>query len=134
MYHRTRRIATIGDSSAENESVATLAASHAAEQAIAIQRAMEQGRAEPTPIVVSSDNESNLKVALRRGAAGRVKHILRRWNSIRQRARAGLVHLVHLPDPQMPTDFLTKWVSKAKVSESLAYLTGSERRVPPERK
>ena len=59
--------------------------------------------------------------------------MLRCWSSIRQRVRAGLVHLVHIPDPQMPTDFLTKWTTHAKVTESLAYLTGSDRRVPPTR-
>ena len=133
LYHRTRKITTLGDSSSENESIATLAATHAAELAIAIQRAMEQARNKPTPIVVSSDNESNLKVCLRRGAAGRVKHVLRRWASIKQRVAEGKVHLVHLPDPQMPTDFLTKWTTRAKVADSLAYLTGSDRRVPPSR-
>ena len=85
------------------------------------------------PIVVSSDNESNLKVCRRQGAAGRVKHVLRRWASIRQRVSAGRVHLVHIPDPQMPTDFLAKWTTRAKVNASLAYLTGAERRVPPSR-
>ena len=111
----------MGDSSAENESVGTLAASHAA----------EQGRVEPTPIVVSSDNESNLKVCGEGYAAGQV---LRRWNSIRQRVRGpGAPAVVHVPDPQMPTDFLTKWVTRAKVAESLVYLMGSDRRVPPSR-
>ena len=59
--------------------------------------------------------------------------MLHRWNFTRQCVPAGLVRPVHVPDTQMPVDFLTKWVGKAKVAASLAYLTGPACRVPPKR-
>ena len=113
----------MGDSSAENESVGTLAASHAA----------EQGRVEPTPIVVSSDNESNLKVCLRRGWRCGPSAAALELDPAACARGPGAPAVVHVPDPQMPTDFLTKWVTRAKVAESLVYLMGSDRRVPPSR-
>ena len=34
-----------------------------------------------------------------------------------------------MPDPQMPADFLTKWVAHKKITESIDYLTNVANKV-----
>ena len=33
----------------------------------------------------------------------------------------------HIPDEQMPADFLTKWIGQKKLDKSIAYATNSRR-------
>ena len=42
-----------------------------------------------------------------------------------QRIADGEVRLVHVPDDENPSDFLTKWVPAAKLRASLRYATGA---------
>ena len=49
----------------------------------------------------------------------------RRYHSLKQRIRDGDAVLVHVPDPQMPADFLTKWIPSAKLEASLRYACNS---------
>ena len=55
------------------------------------------------------------------------KHFLRRYHSLKQRIRDGDAVLVHVPDPQMPSDFLTKWIPSTKLEASLRYACNSHR-------
>ena len=71
------------------------------------------------------DNLAHARVAMRRGAAARSRHLLRRYYVLRQRIERGACGVVHIPDAENPADFLTKWVPKAKLNRSLAYVTGS---------
>ena len=59
----------------------------------------------------------------------KVRHQLRRWQALTARIVRGIVKVVHLPDVQMPVDFLTKWVTKKKVEASVEYLTNALNRV-----
>ena len=77
----------------------------------------------PTPI--STDNLANHKVGSGIGGPTRSKHFLRRYHSLKQRIRDGDAVLVHVPDPQMPADFLTKWIPSAKLEASLRYACNS---------
>ena len=79
----------------------------------------------PTPI--STDNLANHKVGSGIGGPTRSKHFLRRYHSLKQRIRDGDAVLVHVPDPQMPADFLTKWIPSAKLEASLRYACNSHR-------
>ena len=38
---------------------------------------------------------------------------------------SGEVTLRYIPDPQMPADFLTKWLDATKTEKSIAYATNS---------
>ena len=54
-----------------------------------------------------------------------MRHQLRRWQALTKRITRGIVKVKHLPDIEMPVDYLTKWVSKKKVDASVAYLTNA---------
>ena len=82
------------------------------------------------PIVIGTDSVTNGYIANRQGAANRMKHALRRWETLVERIDSGLVKLVHLNDPQMPADFLTKWVSATKVNATVEYITNMRNKVP----
>ena len=115
-------------SSTEAEGHATAKAADIAEEAAEIKRAM--GVPIEGPVVIGTDSVTNGYIANRQGAANRMKHALRRWETLVERIDAGLVKLVHLPDPQMPADFLTKWVTAKKVNETVDYLTNVANKVP----
>ena len=70
-------------------------------------------------------NLANHKVGSGIGGPTRSKHFLRRYHSLKQRIREGDAVLVHVPDPQMPADFLTKWIPSAKLEASLRYACNS---------
>ena len=75
--------------------------------------------------MISTDNLANHKVGSGVGGPTRSKHFLRRYHSLKQRIRSGEVALVHVPDPQMPADFLTKRIPRAKLEHSLRYACNS---------
>ena len=77
---------------------------------------------------IASDNKAHMQVSMRRGGSNRSRHLLRRYIVLQQRIREGECYVVHVPDPENPSDFLTKWVSAEKLRRSLAYVTGSNRR------
>ena len=54
---------------------------------------------------------------------------MRRYYTFLQRKARGEVEIGHVPDPQNPSDFLTKWVGKDKYRRSLAFATNAANRV-----
>ena len=66
-----------------------------------------------------------MRVANDPGASSRSKHFLRRYFVLRQRIAAGVAKIVKVPDPQMPADFLTKWLPAKKFNLSLDYATNA---------
>ena len=48
---------------------------------------------------------------------------MRLYYAILERVTAGDIVIGHIPDAEMPADFLTKIVSKAKEEASIEYLT-----------
>ena len=123
IYHTTRKLTVLSDSSLGNEEQATTLVAEPMEQARETARAL--GCAQEEPTVILSDNLAHARVAMRRGAAARSRHLLRRYYVLRQRIERGACGVVHIPDAENPADFLTKWVPKAKLNRSLAYVTGS---------
>ena len=57
------------------------------------------------------------------GNATKSRHFLRRYYELLQRAARGDIEISYVPDTENPSDFLTKWVSKAKFDMSIEYLT-----------
>ena len=62
------------------------------------------------------------------GAAARSRHLLRRYYVLRARIENGVCGVVHVPDAENPSDFLTKWTTKAKVAASIKYTSGRSAR------
>jgi len=91
-----------------------------------IERAFGKPPAGPT--LLGTDNMANLRVGSGVGAPTRSKHFLRRYHTLKQRVAAGEVVMRHVSDTQMPADFLTKWIPRAKLELSLRYATGSHLR------
>ena len=56
-------------------------------------------------------------------------HFLRRYVTLQQRIGQGEVTVYKIDDPNMPADFLTKWLSAQKLRDSVAYATNSINRV-----
>ena len=114
------------DCSQAAEEVAASKAAEIDEYHIEVWRAL--GNGQPTPMLLATDNKAHMQVATGRGAANRSRHLLRRYYTLMQRIKSGRINVVHVPDAENPSDFLTKWVSAAKLRASLAYVTGAARR------
>ena len=132
IYHATKKLTCLSDSSLGNEEHATSLVAEVTERARTVAQALGCPQKEPT--VICSDNEAHVRVAMRRGAAARSRHLLRRYYVLRARIENGVCAVVHVPDAENPSDFLTKWVPIKKLNRSLAYVTGSVRRAEPGRK
>ena len=123
ILHQTKKISLIIDSSMETEAIASGKGAECIVHAREILRAFGTPAETPTPI--STDNLANHKVGSGIGGPTRSKHFLRRYHSLKQRIRDGDCILVHVPDPQMPADFLTKWIPSSKLESSLHYACNS---------
>ena len=51
--------------------------------------------------------------------------------ALKQRIQAGEVVLKHCPDPEMPADFMTKWLAMPEVNKSIRYVTNARNAVQP---
>ena len=70
-----------------------------------------------------------MQVARDATSAARAHHFLRRYTVLQQRMQTGEVSVFKIDDPNMPADFLTKWLPAAKLRDSVAYATNSRNRV-----
>ena len=77
------------------------------------------------PTFVGTDNKSNMLVANKAGSSSRSRHFLRLYVMMQQRISREEIAVGHIPDPQNPSDYLTKWVNKTKFKRSNEYLTNS---------
>ena len=111
------------DSSMESEAVGTSKAAEAISYAREILRAF--GTPPDGPTLIGTDNLSNLRIASTSSCPSRSKHFLRRYEVLMQRVRDQEVTLKHVPDVNMPADFLTKWIPLAKLDQSVIYATGA---------
>ena len=75
----------------------------------------------PTPIL--TDNLANCLISRDATSAARARHFLRRYTVLQQRIAAQEVVVYKLDDPNMPADFLTKWIPADKLRDSVAYAT-----------
>ena len=104
------------DSSMESEAIGSSKAGEAISFAREILRAI--GRPMEGPTFLSTDNLANQKVGSGTGHPTRARHFLRRYYGLKQRVASGEVKLVHVPDAEMPADFLTKWIPRSKLQVS----------------
>lgn len=123
VLHQTKKIALIVDSSMESEAIASSKAGEAVTYAREILRGL--GIPASGPTLVTTDNLANQKVGSGLGCPTRSRHFLRRYHALKQRIADGDVTLRYLPDEQMPADFLTKWLARAKVEKSVVHATNS---------
>jgi hypothetical protein len=121
VYHRTRKMQCGVGSAHESESVATQKGMEQTDVAVDVRIAL--GSPPDGPIFIGTDNMANALVGSTWGSPTRSRHFLRRYYLCIQRIKAGRAVLGHVPDTENPADFLTKWVSLAKLEASLAYLT-----------
>ena len=68
-------------------------------------------------------------VASDAASASRSRHFLRRYHVLQQRLQQGEAQLLKVPDAAMPADFLTKWIGKDKLKQSVAYATNASNHV-----
>ena len=128
ILHQVKKISLVVDSTMESEAIGSSKAGEAVAYAREILRAIGVPPLGPTRI--GTDNKANYTVATGVGCPTRSKHFLRRYHVLRQRIASEDVRLEHIPDAQMPADFLTKWIPKPKLERSLRYATGSHTHVP----
>ena len=103
-----------------------IGASKAAEVVITAQEILRALRVPVDgPTTILTDNKANYLVASARSTPNRSAHFLRRYHTLLQRVKNLEVKIEHMPDPQMMSDFLTKWVPKTKLKASIAYATNA---------
>jgi hypothetical protein len=124
----TKKLTTLGDSSMANEQVGSSMLAERVDYARTIARALR--RCDGRPVRLGTDNKSGLQVAMKRGGSNRARHLLRRYFVLRQRIAQGECRLVHIPDVENPSDFLTKFLPAAKLRVSLQYVTGARGKLP----
>ena len=112
VYHVSKKIALIVDSSMETEVIASAKAGEQIECAREILRAF--GTPPSRPTLIGTDNLANFKIATGVGCPSRSRHFLRRYFVLKRRIAQGDVTMLHVPDAQMPADVLTKWIPSGK--------------------
>ena len=130
VLHQTKKLALTLDSSMETEAVG----SSKAAEAVAHAREILRGLGIPVegPTLISTDNLANQRVGSGIGCPTRSRHFLRRYWALKQRIADGECTLRYVPDENMPADFLTKWISRAKLELSLRYACNSRQHANPE--
>ena len=121
--HSAKMMHLILDSSTESEAVATSKTGELVTYARNIMRAI--GIEPGSPTFVGTDNRANALIASGRSLPTRLRHCLRRYMTFLQRVRAGECEIGHVRDEANPTDFMTKFVPRAKFESSLEYATNS---------
>ena len=81
----------------------------------------------PEPTTVLTDSLSNRTVAENVGSANHCRHFLTRYDILKERIAAGELRVVHVPDPENPSDYLSKFVDTTKMTTSAAYAAGKLR-------
>ena len=77
------------------------------------------------PTLIGTDNRANQLVGSGAACPSRSKHFLRRYHSLLRRVQEGECVIKHVPDADMPADFLTKWIDNKKLDRSINYVTNN---------
>ena len=111
----------------EAEAYASAKAGEIISYAREIERALGVPPPGPTPML--TDNSAKLLVARDAASAARARHFLRRHHVLQQRIAQHETQIFKIDDPNMPADFLTKWLSQKKLKQCVKYVTNSDARV-----
>jgi len=128
LHHSTHKVGTIVTCSMGSEAVANTRCG----DLVTYVREIENGFGIPSelPTFVATDSLSHERVFNKLANANKSKAFLKQYIIMQQRAAAGICIVGHIPDEQMPADFLTKWIAKKKLLASLRYATNSAAFVP----
>ena len=119
LLHLSKKTGLAVASTHEAESVATVKASEHAVYARIVLGVPCDG-----PTLLLTDNLSNQRVCQDAQSAARSLYFLIRLACLHQRVSDGELRIAHIPDPQNPSDFLTKFVPTAKTNTSVQYASG----------
>lgn len=126
VVHTTKCIRVVTpESSMLNEGFATFRAGDIVELARLVLEAL--GNPPRGETFIGTDNLANAQVCNDEKSAGHCKHSLRRYSTIQERTRRGSIAIGHIPDAENPADFLTKWIPRKKLLESIGYVTGQRK-------
>ena len=126
VLHQTKKIGGAVGSTYEAENVATIKASEHAVYARIVLFAL--GRARDivgTATRLLTDNLSNQRVCQNANSAVATRSFLIRSTCLHQRITDGDLTVGHIPDPENPSDFLTKIIGATKTATSAAYASGA---------
>lgn len=107
----SRKQRTVALSSAEAE---YMALGECSKEGTFLYNLYEELVGDKAKIKIFSDNQSAKKIAENPVFHSRTKHIHARYHFVRQTVKHGIVDLKYLPTEEMPADFLTKVVPRAK--------------------
>jgi hypothetical protein len=125
-----KKIRTVMSDSTVAEGYASIKLSH--RMLACFNVAVAIGCAPEGPMLIASDNASNLRIATGHASVSNCKHALRRWAILVERVQRRLLRLAHVPDELNIVDFATKWVSEEKFDMSVDYLSGAAARAEHE--
>ena len=128
IHHSTHNVGAVVTCSMQAESYANTRAGDLTMYARNIERGFGTPVDEPT--LVGTDSLSHQQVVNRHAGAGRSKPFIKQYVIMTQRIASNDLTVGHIADEHMPSDFLTKWVSKRKLLKSIAYATNSAAFVP----
>jgi hypothetical protein len=125
VMHQTKKIGVAVGSTHDAENVASVKASEHAIYGRIVLKALGVPQTKATRIL--TDNLSNQRVAQNANSAASSRFFLIRSTCLHQRITDGELTVLHVPDPQNPSDFLTKFIEAKKTKESVEYATGKAR-------
>lgn len=124
ILHMTKKIGVAVGSTHDAENIATVKASEHTIYARIVLKALGAQVMKATRIL--TDNLSNQRVAQNAQSAQSSRFFLIRSTCLHQRITDGELTVLHVPDPQNPSDFLTKLVDETKTTASIAYASGKK--------
>ena len=125
VLHQTKKIGVAVGSTHDAENVATVKASEHAVYGRTVLHALGVPPKEPTRLL--TDNLSNQRVAQNASSAVNSRYFLIRSTCLHQRVTDGELTVLYVPDPENPSDFLTKFIDASKTNASVAYAAGAAR-------
>ena len=125
VFSTTKKIGITVGSTHEGEQIATLKGSEIALRGNIALAGL--GITLPEPTTILTDSLSNRTVAENVGSANHCRHFLTRYDILKERIAAGEVRVVYVPDPENPSDYLSKFVDATKMARSVDYAAGQLR-------
>jgi hypothetical protein len=124
VLHLVKKAGCVVTSTYDLENFATIKASEYAILGQRILDALNNGHS-LQPVVIYTDNLANQRVTTNAQASSRSKYFLIRQTILHERIANGDVKTIHIPDPDNPSDYLTKAVPEPKTLASDKYATGN---------
>ena len=124
VLHLVKKAGCVVTSTYDLENFATIKASEYAILGQRILDALNNGHS-LEPVVIYTDNLANQRVTTNSQASSRSKYFLIRQTILHERIANGDVKTIHIPDPDNPSDYLTKAVPEPKTLASDRYATGN---------